>query len=99
MNETQLKTKVLKYLRSFEGVWVWKVSDQFTAGIPDIIGCYKGVFFAIELKVGKNKPTRLQNKVLDMIRNSGGWGNVSYSLNDVIAFMHRIKQCEHLTNQ
>ena len=33
---------------------------------------YHGVFFGIECKAGKNKPTALQDKNLKQIRNAGG---------------------------
>ena len=41
-------------------------------GVPDIIACYKGKFFGIECKAGKNKPTKLQQHELDKIENAGG---------------------------
>jgi len=42
------------------------------SGIPDIIGCYKGKFFAIECKAGGNEPTELQLKELQKIHDAGG---------------------------
>jgi Holliday junction resolvase len=42
------------------------------SGIPDIIGCYNGYFFAIECKAGNNKPTALQLRELDNIAKAGG---------------------------
>ena len=42
------------------------------SGVPDIIGCCHGVFFAIECKAGKNKPTPLQQKNIDSIAAQGG---------------------------
>lgn len=42
-------------------------------GIPDILGCIKGQFVAIELKRDKKqKPTRLQAHVLSLISRAGG---------------------------
>ena len=41
-------------------------------GVPDIIGCYEGLFFGIECKAGKNKPTKLQLKELERIELAGG---------------------------
>lgn len=43
-----------------------------TSGVPDIVGCYKGHFFAFECKAGKNKPTALQEMNLSKIREAGG---------------------------
>ena len=43
------------------------------SGIPDIIGCYKGRFIAIECKAGKGKVTALQERELIAICNAGGF--------------------------
>ena len=83
MTETQLKIKVLKYLRSLPNVWAYKASDKFTSGIPDIIGCRNGRLLAIELKVGKNKLTKLQEHVLGKIIEANGIAFVAYSIDDV----------------
>ena len=42
------------------------------AGIPDIVGCIKGRFFAIECKAGSNTTTALQDKEIEKIRDVGG---------------------------
>ena len=36
------------------------------------MGCYQGLFFGIECKAGKNKPTPLQDINLKEIRKAGG---------------------------
>lgn len=46
------------------------------AGIPDIIGCFRGQFIAIECKAGKGKTTALQDRELSAIRASGGMAMV-----------------------
>jgi len=42
------------------------------SGVPDIIGCIKGRFFAIECKAGSNTTTELQKKEIGKIRDAGG---------------------------
>ena len=42
------------------------------AGVPDIVGCCCGVFFAIECKAGKGTTTALQDKELTAINAAGG---------------------------
>lgn len=42
------------------------------AGIPDIIGCYRGLFVAIECKAGKGKTTALQDREINAIRTAKG---------------------------
>ncbi len=54
------------------------------AGISDIIGCYKGRFLAIEVKVGKNKQTLSQKLFAESVILSGGIFILAYSLDDVI---------------
>ncbi len=55
------------------------------AGTADITGCSpSGKFIAIECKIGKNKPTDLQEAYLEEIRRRGGITLVAYSLDDVI---------------
>ena len=41
-------------------------------GVPDVVGCMNGRFFAIEVKSGKNKPTKLQSMEHDFVRAAGG---------------------------
>lgn len=48
--EKEFQTKVLKLLRTVPGSYWYKANDRTTAGIPDIIGCVNGLFFALELK-------------------------------------------------
>jgi penicillin-binding protein-related factor A (putative recombinase) len=51
-------------------------------GIPDIIGCYQGRFFAWELKRSKKEAQKktgrivLQRHILKIIRKAGGIGEV-----------------------
>ena len=54
-------------------------------GTSDILGCYKGRFFAIETKVGKNQPTPEQKAFMESVRENGGIAFVAWSLDDVDA--------------
>lgn len=49
------------------------------SGVPDIVGCYRGHFFAVETKAGNNKPTALQERELKQIRDAGG---VAFVINE-----------------
>lgn len=77
MNETQYTKKVNDLLKSrgayFEKIWG---GGMQSAGIPDILVCYKGIFIGLELKVGNNKPSELQKAKVQMIRNAGGVGAI-----------------------
>ena len=77
MNETQFKSKFLRKLKPFGGWW-YKTNDKFTAGIPDIIGCYKGMFVGFELKVGTNTPSKIQKYMVEEINGNAGRVYVTY---------------------
>ena len=89
MNEAALIQRIRKYLATVPECFFWKEhGGQYgTAGIPDIIVCHKGRFIALEAKVGKNKPTKLQAATIEQIRKAGGTAAVVYSVEDVQAIM------------
>jgi hypothetical protein len=70
MKESQLQAKLLKALKPYG--WFYKASDRFRAGVPDIIGCYRGKFVALELKIIPNVPTKLQEYEIKRIMEEGG---------------------------
>jgi hypothetical protein len=93
-SETNFKRKVLAYLKkTYPNAWVYKCSDKFIAGIPDVLCCIQGRFIAIELKILPNKPTNLQIYVLELIRKAGGAVGVAYSINDVKNILERREPC------
>ena len=84
LSETRLKEKVLAMLKKeFPYAWVYKTADRWKAGIPDILACNEGRFFAAELKVGKNTATKLQLYVLKQIKRAGGCSAVCRSVDEV----------------
>ena len=90
MKETTLKRQVLQYIRrNHPDAFCWKCSDRWVSGIPDIIICMCGKFIAIELKVGYNKPTKIQAVMMERIRDAGGQVAVCYSLKDVKNFLDK----------
>lgn len=70
--ESAFQTKVIKYLNDI-GAYVIKihVSSYQLEGEPDIICCFKGRFYAFELKQG-SVLSALQETKLELIRESGG---------------------------
>ena len=57
-----------------EGWWAMIHGSQFgQAGAPDFIGCYRGIFVAIECKNPKGKLTALQKLARDRIKEAGGY--------------------------
>jgi len=52
-SEKRLKEKVLAMLRrEFGDAWVYKTSDRWKAGIPDVLICRKGRFLRRSLRSG-----------------------------------------------
>lgn len=75
--EAKVKAKAVKILKEIGAYYFYPVTGGYgRSGVPDIIGCHKGVFFGLECKAGKNKPTALQQKNLDDIRAAGGFAAV-----------------------
>ncbi len=71
--EAKVKRKVSTILRNLNAYYFYPVTGGYgTSGVPDIVGCYRGLFFGIECKAGRNKPTPLQQLALDNISKQGG---------------------------
>jgi len=71
--EKKVKQVVVKQLLELKAYYFYPVTGGYgSSGVPDIVGCYQGVFFGIECKAGKNQPTALQEKNLRLIKEAGG---------------------------
>lgn len=71
--EKKVKDKVVAQLKALGAYYFYPVTGGFgRSGVPDIVGCYRGRFFGIECKAGKNKPTKLQELNLKQIKAAGG---------------------------
>lgn len=91
--EKNFENKIKKYLTD-HGAWFIKywAGPKFTKeGIPDILACIQGKFFAIEVKAPKGKPTLIQIVTLRNIRKSGGIGVLLYP-EDWIGFREFIEK-------
>ena len=69
-----------------------------TAGIPDIIACIGGRFFAFEVKTESGRVTKLQEATIRKILAAGGIASVVRSVAEVQAViedaLHRDKDCK-----
>lgn len=82
--ETNFKIKVFRYLKSnYPGIWLWKISDKFTSGIPDVLCIYNGRHIFFELKTPKGSTTKLQDFTIDQINKAGGEAYVIKSLDQI----------------
>jgi len=88
MSEQQIQKKITAYLED-QGCYVVKVVSATKAGVPDILGCYEGVFFGIEVKTPKtaNNVSKLQEYNLDKIREADGHSLVAWSVEQVEEFI------------
>lgn len=87
LSETNFKNKVIQFIRKqYPNAWMYKAADRFTSGIPDLFLCKEGRFYAIELKVNRNKPTKIQQYVLNKIKSAGGQAAVCRSVDEVRKF-------------
>ena len=58
-----------------------------TAGIPDVIACIGGRFFAFEVKTTTGKTTALQEATMKKIRKCGGQARIVRSVEEVKAVL------------
>ena len=73
-SEKKFQTRVVKYLNERGAyVVVHTATGYGRAGIPDILACFKGCFFGIEVKAEGKVPTKLQARELEAITAAGGW--------------------------
>jgi len=71
--EAKVKKVVVQQLKDMGAYYFYPVTGGYgRSGVPDIVGCYEGLFFGIECKAGKNKHTPLQEKNLKQIAEAGG---------------------------
>ena len=71
--EKKVKDKVVATLKETGAYYFFPATHGYgRSGVPDIIGCLNGKFFAIECKAGNNKPTALQEREMQRIRDTGG---------------------------
>ena len=70
--EAKVKATVVKILKQYGAYYFFPATGGYgRSGVPDIVGSYKGKFFAIECKAGNNKPTPLQQREIEAINDSG----------------------------
>ncbi len=85
MLEKQIENKIKNYLKTVSGLFYWKEHGGMygTAGIPDLIICYRGRFIALEVKNERGKLTPLQSATLEKIKRCGGIAKAVKSVEDV----------------
>jgi len=92
MKESDIVAAIKRYLKTVEGCFFWKEHGGMygTAGIPDLILCYKGRFIGLEVKTDEGKPTKLQEATIRKIKACGGIAVVVRSVAEVKAIIESI---------
>lgn len=89
MLEKDITAAIMRVLKMVPRCFAWKEHGGMygTAGIPDIICCLEGAFFAFEVKTPSGTVTKLQDSTIQKIKNAGGRAFVVRSLEDVKAIL------------
>ncbi len=89
MKESDIVKAILKYLKTVPNCFAWKEHGGMygTAGIPDIIACVDGRFYAFEVKTETGKPTALQEATISKIRFAKGQAFIVRSVDEVRAVL------------
>jgi hypothetical protein len=92
MLEKDIVNSILKYLKTLPECFAWKEhGGQYgTAGLPDIIVCYRGKFVAFEVKTPSGKLTTLQEITLRKINDAKGNAHKVTSLQEVKEILKKI---------
>ena len=90
MAEKEIVAKILRYLKTVPRCFAWKEHGGMygTAGIPDIIACIDGRFYAFEVKTPVGKTTKLQEAAIQKILACGGTAAVVRSVDEVRAVIN-----------
>lgn len=72
--EAKVKAKVKKLLDGLRIYYFFPATHGYgRSGVPDIVGCFMGLFVAVECKAGKGQLTGLQELELTKIKAAGGF--------------------------
>jgi hypothetical protein len=91
--EQLLVDEIKRHLGGIRDLYFFKQHGGIygTAGVPDLIICYKGKFAALECKASGRKPTVLQQIAIRQINAAGGIAAVVYSLEDAKEVIRKIE--------
>lgn len=87
--EKDIVAAILRLLKNVPNCFAWKEHGGMygTAGLPDIIFCLDGQFFAFEVKTPVGTLTKLQEGMIEKIKAAGGHAFVVRSVEDAKAIL------------
>lgn len=94
--ETRLRGKIVKAIEAKYGEAVYVKhphGSMYSSGLPDLIGCLGGTFFALEVKTPENRKgaTKLQELHLSQIDEAGGYSAVVRSVDEALAVLAKFE--------
>jgi len=89
MLEKDIVAAIMQWLKTVPHCFAWKEHGGMygTAGVPDVICCLDGRFFAFEVKTTEGRLTKLQEHTIQRIKDAGGHALVVRSVDDVKAVL------------
>lgn len=87
MNEKRdVSDKIEAYCKAHPDYFIRKIhcGAYQGKGLPDLWGCYKGMFICCEAKTDKGRPSKLQEHYIKLINAAGGCAFIARSLEDFI---------------
>jgi len=89
--ERSIVNSISRWLKS-EKIWHFKVHGSAfqRAGIPDIVGCCRGRFFALEVKRPRENPSKIQEYEMAKLDQSGALTEVVRSVPDAQIALKKI---------
>ena len=89
MLEKDIVAAIMRWLKTVPRCFAWKehIGMYGTAGVPDVICCLDGRFFAFEVKTLEGRLTKLQEHTIQRIKDAGGHAFVVRSVDDVKAVL------------
>ena len=86
MLESAIQRKIIKAIEEL-GCYVVKVMVANRPGCPDLLVCYRGAFYGMEVKNETGKPSKLQLYHGELIERSGGKFGVVRSVLDALKLL------------
>jgi len=102
MLERDVVAAIKKHLASLgSDVFFWKEhgGPYGSAGIPDIICCYRGRFLGLEVKLPSGRLTELQKRAIEKINRAGGFARRVESVDDVRAIIAQVDMERRSTDE
>lgn len=89
--EKTLQSNIVRLLTD-EGAYAANIhGNEFQAGVPDILACYRGSFIGLEVKGPNGALSPIQKRHLRTIQLAGGIGEEVRSIEKVKDILHSIR--------